>query len=73
MRKIYIIGILAAMSIFTFSSCNDVLDKAPLDLTTEDMVWSDAGMAQAYLNRICMRQVVMIIRTKRGSRCMQVL
>lgn len=34
------------------ASCNDVLDKAPLDLVTEDMVWSDANMAQAYLNRI---------------------
>ena len=50
MRKIFNIGILAV--IFAFTSCNDVLDKAPLDLTTEDMVWSDAGMAQAYLNRI---------------------
>lgn len=34
------------------ASCSDVLDKAPLDLVTEDMVWSDASMAQAYLNRI---------------------
>ena len=35
-----------------YTSCNDVLDKQPLDLVTEDMVWSDASMAQSYLNRI---------------------
>ena len=37
---------------FTVNSCIDVLDKAPLDLTTEEVVWSDPAMAQAYLNRI---------------------
>lgn len=30
-----------------FSSCTDVLDKKPLDLMTEDDVWSDANLAQA--------------------------
>ena len=35
-----------------FTSCSDVLDKEPLDLVTEDMVWSDASMAQSYLNRL---------------------
>ena len=35
-----------------YTSCNDVLDKQPLDLVTEDMVWNDASMAQSYLNRI---------------------
>ena len=45
-------------SLFTFTlsmmltSCSDVLDKQPLDLVTEDMVWSDASMAQSYLNRL---------------------
>ncbi|MBQ7512732.1 MAG: RagB/SusD family nutrient uptake outer membrane protein [Prevotella sp.] len=34
------------------TSCSDVLDKQPLDLVTEDMVWSDASMAQSYLNRL---------------------
>lgn len=52
MKKIFNIGALAVVSMFAFSSCSDVLDKAPLDLVTEDMVWSDAEMAQAYLNRI---------------------
>lgn len=30
-----------------FSSCEDVLDKKPLDLIAEDAVWSDASLAQA--------------------------
>lgn len=44
--------IVAFASWLAVSSCSDVLDKAPLDLVTEDMVWSDASMAQSYLNRI---------------------
>lgn len=43
---------LLLVSLLVLSSCNDVLDKAPLDLITEDMVWKDESMAQAYLNRI---------------------
>ncbi|MEY8586318.1 RagB/SusD family nutrient uptake outer membrane protein [Phocaeicola sartorii] len=52
MKRKFNIGTFAVMSMLAFSSCNDVLDKAPLDLVTEDMVWSDEGMAQSYLNRI---------------------
>ena len=47
--SIYIVAIASWLAV---SSCSDVLDKAPLDLVTEDMVWSDASMAQSYLNRI---------------------
>ncbi len=47
-KNIFIVHI----SIFMLISCVDVLDKAPLDLVTEDMVWSDEVTAQAYLNRI---------------------
>lgn len=43
---------LGTMFLFLLSSCNSVLDKAPLDLVTEDMVWGDESMAQSYLNRI---------------------
>lgn len=49
--KKYIIS-LAIWEVMTLSSCNNVLDKAPLDLVTEDMVWTDESMAQAYLNRL---------------------
>ena len=52
MKRFLNISSLVVSSIFALSSCTDVLDKAPLDLTTEDMVWGDADMAQAYLNRI---------------------
>lgn len=44
--------IVVMASCLAFNSCTDVLDKAPLDLVTEDMVWSDASMAQSYLNRM---------------------
>ena len=45
----YALALVAGLSM---TSCSDVLDKQPLDLVTEDMVWSDASMAQSYLNRI---------------------
>ena len=32
------------------SSCSDILDKSPLDLRTEEDVWSDPNLAQIYLN-----------------------
>lgn len=43
---------IAATLFLSMTGCSDVLDKAPLDLITEDMVWSDASMAQSYLNRL---------------------
>lgn len=52
MKRFLNISSLVVSSFLALSSCTDVLDKAPLDLTTEDMVWGDADMAQAYLNRI---------------------
>lgn len=52
MRNFINKGTLIIISFLAFTSCNDVLDKTPLDLITEDMVWSDADMAQSYLNRI---------------------
>ena len=53
MKKISISKyIIAAASCLALYSCSDVLDKAPLDLVTEDMVWGDASMAQSYLNRM---------------------
>jgi hypothetical protein len=42
----------AAVLAAAFTSCTDVLDKEPLDLRSEETVWSDASLAQAYLNRL---------------------
>jgi SusD family. len=42
----------AGAIIFLGTSCEDVLDKKPLDLITEDAVWKDASLAQANLNGI---------------------
>ena len=52
MRKIKILfNTLAITSAFAFTSCMDVLDKEPLDLMTENNVWSDATLAQAVVNK----------------------
>lgn len=42
------IGVVLGISFLT--SCEDVLDKKPLDLITEDAVWQDAALAQANVN-----------------------
>lgn len=41
-----------AAAALSLTACTDVLDKAPLDLMTEDMVWENESSAQAYLNRM---------------------
>lgn len=40
----------AIVSTSFLTSCEDVLDKKPLDLITEDAVWQDAALAQANIN-----------------------
>lgn len=50
MKKRFII--LLTICLGLFSSCSDLLDKSPLDLRTEENVWSDVNLAQAYLNRL---------------------
>lgn len=49
MKRIKLFLIITAFSGFPalFSSCEDVLDKKPLDLIAEDDVWADASLAQA--------------------------
>ncbi len=39
-----------ATTVLLSMSCEDVLDKRPLDLITEDAVWQDASLAQANVN-----------------------
>ena len=50
-KNIYLIC-MVAVAINMLTSCEDILDKSPLDLRTEETVWSDPKLAQAYLNRI---------------------
>ena len=49
MKRIKLFFTIAAFIGFPvwFSSCEDVLDKKPLDLIAEDDVWADASLAQA--------------------------
>lgn len=49
MKKILYILI---VSITVTYSCNDVLDKAPLDIISEDVVFSNSDLAQAYINNV---------------------
>lgn len=48
-KNLFIIGLLSGMSV-ALTSCNDVLDKQPLNLMTENAVWIDANLIQANLN-----------------------
>ena len=40
------------LSTVLLSSCLDVLDKEPLDVISDAVVWSDPMLADAYLNDI---------------------
>ena len=42
-------GFLATMSL---ASCSDFMDLQPTDQYDETMVWSDAGLVQAYVNDV---------------------
>jgi hypothetical protein len=48
-NKIITITFVIIAALFT-ASCEDVLDKKPLDLITGDAVWQDAALAQANVN-----------------------
>lgn len=45
-----LIAVGAALGISFLASCEDVLDKKPLDLITENAIWQDAALAQANVN-----------------------
>ncbi len=49
MKKIY--HIFTLFLIFSYS-CEDVLDKAPLDIISEDVVFEDQALARAYINNL---------------------
>lgn len=37
---------------FAFAACGDLLDKGPLDIISEDAVYTDPVLAQAYVNNV---------------------
>lgn len=49
MKKILIYLQILVMAIPSLMSCSDVLDKAPLDIISDDAVWSDESLIEAYL------------------------
>lgn len=54
MKKIY--GIIIAI-FFMGTSCEDVLNKAPLDIINENVVWNDQVMVDAYILDIYSRMI----------------
>lgn len=56
MRKIISIFIVLLLSI---TSCNkEILDKAPLDIITDDVVWNDQALIDAYLTNAYLKMYV---------------
>lgn len=49
MKKILIYLLISVIAIPSLMSCSDVLDKAPLDIISDDAVWSDESLIEAYL------------------------
>ena len=46
--KTKIISLIGLISIFLFS-CNDIMDKEPLDRISENQVWNDVALVDAYI------------------------
>jgi len=51
MKKVYSYLIAIALLLFGATSCTDVLDQKPVDSFVQDDVFSDMGLAQAFLGR----------------------
>jgi hypothetical protein len=43
---------IAVILLFIFSSCEKVLDKAPLDIISDDVVWDDPVLIEAYIVQV---------------------
>ncbi|MEZ5041634.1 MAG: RagB/SusD family nutrient uptake outer membrane protein [Saprospiraceae bacterium] len=50
----------------TLMGCQDVLDKQPLDIISDAVVWQDENLAQAYLNDLYYRTDFVNLVTDRG-------
>jgi hypothetical protein len=49
MKKLLYIPVVLAL---IFSSCENVLDKAPLDIISDDVVWNDPVLVEAYIAQV---------------------
>ncbi len=50
MKSLKLLIILAVSGLFSFTSCiNDFLDRKPLDVISDDNVWSSESAIQAYM------------------------
>ncbi|KJD37187.1 hypothetical protein PW52_01665 [Tamlana sedimentorum] len=47
--------ILLLIFALSFTACEDILDKSPTDIISEDVVWNDNRLAEAYLDQIFAR------------------
>lgn len=52
MKSKIILGVGLFLSAISFFSCKKVLDKAPLDSYTDESVWKDLKLAEAFANNI---------------------
>lgn len=61
MKKIYYLFLIFLLS---FSACqDDVLDKVPLDIITDNSVWSDQSLIDAYLSQVYAEMTVFVNET----------
>lgn len=52
MKSKIILGLILLLSAASFSSCKKIIDKAPLDSYTDESVWKDLKLAEAFANNI---------------------
>ncbi len=62
----YIKSIFVITLILSFAGCQSVLDKQPLDIISDAVVWQDEALADAYLNDIYYRADFVNLTRHRG-------
>jgi len=50
MKRFFLITIIAAL--LGFSSCSSLLEKEPIDIISDAVVWNDARLVEAYLDQV---------------------
>lgn len=60
MKKIFNIFLVGAL---TLTACNDVLDKQPLDIISDNVVWTDPSLVDAYLTQAFAQTYVFTLET----------
>ena len=59
MKKLTNIFIIVFINMIVWTSCSDVLDKVPLDKISDNAVWNDAALTEAYLVHLYARMTVL--------------